>query len=67
MSSDRVQPVVKVTISTEKGILRKPFKRSGSLDNLVRPEQHSLRNGQIERVRSLQVEDKFKLRRLLDR
>ena len=67
MSSDRVQPLVEITISTEKGILRKPFTRSGSLDNLVRPEQHSLRNRQIERARSFQVEDKFKLRRLLDR
>ena len=38
-----------------------------SLDHPIRSEQHRLRNRQVERFRGLQIDDKFKLRRLLNR
>ena len=37
-----------------------------SLDHLVRPEQHRLRNRQVERIRGLEIDCKLKLCRLLD-
>src|SRR5262245_35738752 len=36
------------------------------LDHLIRPEQHRLRNRQIECFRRLQIDDKLELRWLLD-
>jgi len=35
-------------------------------DDLIRPEQHGLWNRQVECFRGLEIDDEFKLRRLLD-
>jgi hypothetical protein len=48
-------------------ILASPFCFLRLFDHPVRPEQHRLRNREVERFRSLQIDHEFKLRWLLDR
>src|SRR5712692_8134683 len=53
----------RVVLLTAQWPLRFPV---GSLDYSIGPQQHRLRDGKPERLRSLQVDDKLKRRWLLD-
>src|SRR5881628_887952 len=63
--SDRAGAAQPAT-ATRRPISRRIF-AGRSLDNLVRPQQHRLRDGQAERLGGLQIDDQLELRGLLDR